>query len=111
MAAKTPEEIDNDLLKFILAEYLNVDPAAVPTCDPMLALTAAGINGFRGDFVGLSESDIQSLRVPGASPTDDDKPLPVATRRKLIQVLGFFHDASRSHGKPIKSPPSQSLCS
>ena len=80
MATKTPEEIDHDLLKFILMEYLNIDVAAVAACDPMLALTAAGIEGFRGDFVGLSESDIQSLRVPGASPADDGKLLPVATR-------------------------------
>ena len=84
---KTPKEIDNDFHKYCLIEYLNVVPSAVTTCDPMLALTAAGIEGFRADFVGLSESDIQSLRVPGATPADEGKLLPVATRRKLIQVL------------------------
>ena len=65
MTTKTPEEIDHDFLKYILIEYLNVDPTAVATCDPMLALTAAGVEGFRADFVGLSEQDIQSLAVPG----------------------------------------------
>ena len=101
MAARTPEEADNDLIKFILCEYLNVDRSAVDACDPMLALVAAGVEGFHADFVGLSESDIQSLYVPGTG-TAADKPLPIATRRKLIQVLGFFHDASRSKGKPVQ---------
>ena len=78
MATKTPEEIDHDLLKFILIEYLNVAPSAVATCDPMLALTAAGIKGFQADFVGISESDIQSLAVPGVG-GNPDKPLTIAT--------------------------------
>ena len=101
MAAKTPEEADNDLIKFILCEYLNVDRASVDACDPMLALVAAGVKGFHADFIGLSESDIQSLYVPGTG-TAADKLLPIATRRKLIQALAFFHDASRSKGKPVQ---------
>jgi hypothetical protein len=60
----------------------------------------AGILGFT-DTIGLCESDIQGLTIPGSSAKDWQIPVPAVYRRKLIIAVSFFHHASRINKGPV----------
>ena len=77
---------------------LRIKEATYDQSPVFCALTYAGILGFNNDFITLSESDIGTLTVPGAAPTDGHVPLPIGTKHKLIILLAFYQAACRKVG-------------
>lgn len=106
MATRTAAQsiaLDKARLQFVIVELLGVDPASYAQNETHLALDAAGITRWNDHFVGISEGDIDTLVVPAVGP-DREHPLSLAERRKLKQVLSFYHHACRNakpNGKRI----------
>ena len=91
---------DTQLLKTTLKSWLKISDADYPTHNITDALTHAGVTKFMDDFTILSEQDIDSLVVSGATRNSPKVPLSVIDKRRLKMVLSFYHEYSRRLGGP-----------
>ena len=64
--ASQTAQMDASRLKYCGITFWGVPDQNYDDQDLPRALHAAGIIGFNSDFIGLAESDIDNLRIPGA---------------------------------------------
>ena len=95
------EAEDRSRLEHILKEYVGVPDTGWDTHPVTLALKRDGVERFEREFVSMTPQDLLELQYVDAGDNNTLKGLPRVTTRKLIAVLAFYHDGSRSRGKSI----------
>ena len=92
---------DAQRLDYLVHTFLGV-PAATFRQEPIpLALAAAGIITFNGNFVGISATDIDTLTYIPHGTIAGHVPLGMVYKRQLKMLLAFLHHKCRIAGRYV----------
>lgn len=82
---------DEERMKHMCVEFLEVDPVTYAGSDVKKAFDYAGVTRFNAHVTSLAADDIPLLLVPNADPAIPSTPMPIMTQRRLRVVLSLYH--------------------